>query len=180
MDNRRDPTGPSSRSKEQVIGELFALHDLASHLIQGWFPLDPATIDDLIQETLLRFWTHRETITHPRAWFFKILHDLAVDATRIKARERSTFDGEAPSREALVRRSRVDLERLLSDLPDQERHAIEHLYLQSESVAVTADGMGTTRAYVWKLASRARKHLKEIMTAGSGTALPKRLRSRDK
>ncbi len=72
-----------------VVQSLFGEHaaDLLGYA-RRISPEDPGQAEDLVQETFLRAWRHRERLAvhaNARAWLFQVTRNLAVDRHRRRA-----------------------------------------------------------------------------------------------
>ena len=83
------PAAVSGENTDAVFRYLYAEHgpallQLASTLTGG----DRGRAEDLVQETMLRAWTHRNNLDMqnrpPRAWLITVARRLAVDAHRAR------------------------------------------------------------------------------------------------
>ena len=83
------PVAVSAADADAAFGRLYAEHGpallrLATALTGG----DRGRAEDLVQETMLRAWTHRANLNiqhrSPRAWLITVAQRLAVDAHRAR------------------------------------------------------------------------------------------------
>jgi RNA polymerase sigma-70 factor (ECF subfamily) len=120
-----------------------ALLRLATTLADG----DHGHAEDLVQETMLRAWTHRHhcDIQHrpPRPWLTTIARRLAIDAHRARrARPRET---ELNDHMALASCQRADasidelgVRAAIATLPASQRQVLAEIYYRDRSVTETA------------------------------------------
>ncbi|MCL9797988.1 sigma-70 family RNA polymerase sigma factor, partial [Frankia sp. AgKG'84/4] len=94
-----------------VVQTLFGEHaaDLLGYA-RRISPEDPGQAEDLVQETFLRAWRHRERLAvhaNARAWLFQVARNLAVDRHRRRAARPAAAAQHSPS---ALRRARGDRE----------------------------------------------------------------------
>jgi RNA polymerase sigma-70 factor (ECF subfamily) len=133
---------------------------------------DTDRADDLVQETLLRAWTHdTPTSTRPRgirSWLMTIARNTAIDMSRARwARPDET----GPA--ALGRASVASAEDRILDtavvsqavalLSPEHRDVIFQVYYLGATVAETGDALGIPPGTVKSRAHYARRHLREIL-----------------
>ncbi len=132
---------------------------------------DPASADDLVQDTLLRGWRSRarfEAGTNLGAWLFTIMRNAFYSRHRKNARELPDSDGALAERLAAVPEQSghldlKDLQKALTSLPEVMREAlilvtIENLSYE-EAAGVMRCQIGTVKSRVW----RAREQLALIL-----------------
>ncbi len=134
---------------------------------------DPAWADDLVQDTAERAlarWSAFRPDSNLRAWLLTILRHLYIDQLRMR-REIAVDDEAAPWRE-LEARGEVDglvlrdVQRALYHLPVEQREVlllvgVEELTYQEASIA-----LGVPVGTVMSRLSRAREHMRVLMTEG--------------
>ncbi|CDN92397.1 ECF family RNA polymerase sigma factor [Agrobacterium tumefaciens] len=108
-------------------------------------------LEDLVQETLLSLHAKRETYDRARpftAWFFSIARYKLIDHYRGRGARRlaeveldETLEAES-SVDAVT--ARMDVERLLDDLPERQRDLIRRVKLEGQSIAEAAEKSGQT------------------------------------
>jgi RNA polymerase sigma-70 factor (ECF subfamily) len=142
----RRTTSPSD--SDALFRDLYAEHGpallrLTTALTGG----DRGRAEDLVQETMLRAWPHRDNsdFQHrsPRAWLMTTARRLAIDAYRARrARPQETeltkdfeFAGGQPA-DASV--DEVDVRAALVALPRSQRQVLAEVYCRDQSVAETA------------------------------------------
>jgi len=71
---------------DAAIRELYSRHAKALHGYVQRFCPDPASADDIVQETLIRAWRHLPQLTADdrpvRPWLFRVARNLLTDADR--------------------------------------------------------------------------------------------------
>lgn len=146
LDNQ--PVAGSAADAVAVFSGLYAEHGpallrLATAVTDG----DHGRAEDLVQETMLRAWTHRAhlDIQHrsPRAWLFTVLQRLAIDAHR--ARHARPAEVELDGHLDLAGGQRADasideagVRAAIAALPGPQREVLAEVYYRDRSVAETA------------------------------------------
>ena len=142
------PVAVSAADADAAFGGLYAEHcpallQLATALTGG----DRGRAEDLVQETMLRAWTHRANldIQHrsPRAWLITVAQRLAVDAHR--ARRARPAEVELDEHLALADGQRADasideagVRAAIAALPAPKRQVLAEVYYRDRSVAEAA------------------------------------------
>jgi RNA polymerase sigma-70 factor (ECF subfamily) len=129
--------------------------------------------DDLVQDTLIKAWTHRdkfETGTNLRAWLFTILRNTYYTAAVRRRREVRDETGTyaaalstAPTQDwSLAMRS---LQSALAQLPDEHREALILVGAAGLSYEEAADVCGCALGTIKSRVNRGRARLLKIMEA---------------
>lgn len=144
-----------------------------------------ADVDDVVQETFLlalRALREFRRDAHLATW----LHRIAVNRSLMRLRTRKRrpevslesapalldellWKGHSPESAAINAESSTKLHQAIGRLPDQQRTALEHVYLEEASVADAAAAIGVSRNAVKLRAHRGRRALK-VMLAEVGPA----------
>ena len=158
--------GPSWR--DSVVALIPALRAFAWSLSHN-----SAEADDLVQEALIKAWSHRDrfqTGTNLRAWLFTILRNTYYTAVVRRRREIGDEDGKyaaslstGPTQEwSLAVRS---IQSALAELPDEHREALILVgaagLTYEEAAEVCGCALGTIKSRV----NRARARLLKVLDA---------------
>jgi RNA polymerase sigma-70 factor (ECF subfamily) len=137
---------------EQALRKLFdehagALLGYAIRLTNG----DRGRAEDVVQETLLRAWRHRDALDESRGpvrpWLFTVAHHAAVDAHRARA-ARPTEVGDAvlaavPSADEIDHTlDRLVISEAMASLSTEHRAVLVETYYRGRSVAEAAEVLG--------------------------------------
>ena len=120
-----------------------ALLRLSTMLTDG----DRHRAEDIVQETMLRAWTHRAKLDiqdrSPWAWLITVATHLAIDAHR--ARQSRPAEAELDDHLALAggqqpdaRLDEVSVRTAIAHLPGPQRQVLTEIYYRGRSVAETA------------------------------------------
>jgi len=132
-----------------------------------------ADAEDVVQDTLLKVWTHRGRWQHGRAkfstWLYRVITNRCIDLRR----QPRTDDVDAipepadarPDATSAMQRNEVTgmLEKAMQQLPEQQRIAVILSYHEDMSNSEIADVMNTTVSAVESLLKRGRQHLKTML-----------------
>lgn len=129
--------------------------------------------DDLVQDTLERActkWTLWTAGSNLRAWLFTIMHNIYVSDVRRVIRHQAATDPEGLEGEASALAapashadSRMDLQRCLLLLPEDQRTVLLLVALEDMSYAEVAKITGSPLGTVMSRLSRARTRLQNLM-----------------
>jgi RNA polymerase sigma factor (sigma-70 family) len=141
-----------------------------------------AEADDLVQDCLLRVidrWHQRRADGNARTWVFTILHNLAINYLRQKARRgahmnlddvaEASFTTPAGQEVGLTHR---DLQRSLAALPEEQRSVLLLVTVEDLSYAETAKVLDIPVGTVMSRLSRARSGLMKMMEGENIISLP--------
>lgn len=130
--------------------------------------------DDLVQDTLERAcdkWRLWTAGTDLRAWLFTLMHNLFANQARRAAPQRTPVDidelaDQLPAPDAPPER-RIDLQRCLLQLPDEQRAVLLLVALEDLSYDEVARILGVPAGTVMSRLSRARSRLRQLMEGAS-------------
>jgi RNA polymerase sigma-70 factor (ECF subfamily) len=172
-DGRRSDYDTATASwRDDVVALIPALRAFAWSLSHN-----SADADDLVQDTLIKAWTHRakfEPGTNLRAWLFTILRNTYYTAVVRRRREVSDENGKhaatlsaAPTQDWSV--AMRSLQAALHRLPDEHREALILVgavgLTYEEAAEICGCALGTIKSRV----NRARARLLKIMDAEDAT-----------
>lgn len=125
-----------------------------------------ATAEDILQETLLRAWRHRDALDgNVRSWLLTVTRNLAIDRARaaaIRPVEVAAVAHRPPVQpdhaEPLVRS--LDLVRAVRKLPDKHREVLVQLYYRDRTPEEAARELGIPTGTVKSRAHHALRALR--------------------
>ncbi len=127
--------------------------------------------EDIVQETFLRLWTHRNSFDASKGsmstWLHRIAHNLVVDTARKKKPELADTLDEMPtpgpdrSLESLSLQSKIAA--ALSSLPERQRSAVVLNHYQGLANKDIAEILGVSVSALESLLARGRRTLKEVL-----------------
>lgn len=131
----------------------------------------PDQADDLVQETLVRAWTHQDLFTEGSnlmAWLFTILRNVYFSQFRKKKREVADIDGVYSSTLAVApgqtsHMEMLDLRVALARLPDNQREAVLLVGAAGHSYEEVAEICGCAIGTIKSRVNRARKALTAML-----------------
>ena len=133
---------------------------------------NPADVDDLLQEILLKTYQHLNTVQKPEkllSWLFQIARNTLIDYYRKSRVETSRQDivkgtmltDEEPEQYEQIRQELTNCIRpFLNQLPEKYREAIEIVDLQGSSQKELAKKLGLSHSAVKSRVQRGRSMLK--------------------
>ncbi|MGJ5083222.1 RNA polymerase sigma factor [Bradyrhizobium sp. HKCCYLS3013] len=132
-----------------------------------------ADAEDVVQDTMLKVWTHRGRWQHGRAkfstWLYRVVSNRCIDIRRKPRTENvdvvpEVADGK-PDAVSVIERAELSdlLEGAMQRLPEQQRIAVILSYHENMSNGEIAEVMDTTVAAVESLLKRGRQHLRDML-----------------
>jgi len=132
-----------------------------------------ADAEDVVQDTMLKVWTHRGRWQHGRAkfstWLYRVVSNRCIDLRRKPRNENVDAVPEVadtqPDASSVIERNEVSslLEVAMQRLPEQQRVAVILSYHENMSNTEIAEVMDTTVAAVESLLKRGRQQLREML-----------------
>jgi RNA polymerase sigma-70 factor, ECF subfamily len=132
-----------------------------------------ADAEDVVQDTMLKVWTHRGQWQHGRAkfstWLYRVISNRCIDLRRKPRTENVDAVPEVadkqPDASSVIERNEVTdlLEAAMLRLPEQQRIAVILSYHESLSNGDIAEVMDTTVSAVESLLKRGRQQLRELL-----------------
>ena len=132
-----------------------------------------ADAEDVVQDTMLKIWSHRGRWQHGRAkfstWLYRVISNRCIDLRRKPRTENvetvpEVADGQ-PGAVELIERNELNgmLEIAMQRLPEQQRIAVIFSYHENMSNGEIAEVMDTTVAAVESLLKRGRQQLRQLL-----------------
>lgn len=139
---------------------------------------DAWAADDLVQDTLERAcvkWRLWLAGSDLRAWLFTVMHNVHANQIRHAARrpQALALEPDAPAPEGLAEATpglRLDLQRCLLQLPEEQRAVLLLVSLEDLSYAQVARILDVPEGTVMSRLSRARSRLRELMDGSTRPA----------
>ena len=132
-----------------------------------------ADAEDVVQDTMLKVWTHRGQWQHGRAkfstWLYRVVTNRCIDLYRQPRTDNVDAVPEPvdtqPDVVSTMHRDEVTqmLESAMQRLPEQQRVAVILSYQENMSNGEIAEVMDTTVAAVESLLKRGRQQLRELL-----------------
>lgn len=132
-----------------------------------------ADAEDVVQDTMLKIWSHRGRWQHGRAkfstWLYRVISNRCIDLRRKPRTENvetvpEVADGQPGAVELIERNELNDmLELAMQRLPEQQRIAVILSYHENMSNGEIAQVMDTTVAAVESLLKRGRQQLRQLL-----------------
>ncbi|MFN5666567.1 RNA polymerase sigma factor [Bradyrhizobium sp.] len=132
-----------------------------------------ADAEDVVQDTMLKVWTHRGRWQHGRAkfstWLYRVVSNRCIDLRRKPRTENVDVVPEVADTQldasTVIERNEIGnlLEVAMQRLPEQQRVAVILSYHENMSNGEIAEVMDTTVAAVESLLKRGRQQLREML-----------------
>ena len=132
-----------------------------------------ADAEDVVQDTMLKIWSHRGRWQHGRAkfstWLYRVISNRCIDLRRKPRNENvdtvpEVADGQ-PGAVEIIERNELNgmLELAMQRLPEQQRIAVIFSYHENMSNGEIAEVMDTTVSAVESLLKRGRQQLRDLL-----------------
>ena len=167
-------TAESAKFKDELAGFVPNLRAFARSLTRN-----PDQADDLVQETLVKAWHHRDMFqpgTNLKAWLFAILRNAHISDIRKRKREVEDVDGEMARAIGVTggQEEHIDLQDFsaaLANLPVDQREALLLIgaegFSYEEAALMCGCAVGTIKSRV----NRARVRLAALLAVESSEHL---------
>lgn len=160
-----------SNGNQAAFRELVERHADRAYALAFRILREAADAEDVVQDTLLKIWSHRGSWNAGRArfstWLYRVVTNRCLDMLRRPRNEEMEAAPEiadtTPSAAATLERQEVSdlLSREIQRLPDQQRIALILSYYDDLPNAQIAEIMDTTVQAVESLLKRGRQHLRQ-------------------
>lgn len=163
-------TGPP---REEAFRELVRRH---ARGLRGFVaPIAGDRADDLVQETFLRVYQHRDRYRAGpasfRSWAYRIARNLALNSKRKEGRVRPLEDagaepaarGRGPAESFERALERAEVRDAVATLPERDREVVSLRFQRGLSYAEIAKVTGATPAAVKQRAWRALRRLRDVL-----------------
>lgn len=158
-------------------GDSSALDDLVREYgdplvrFANTFLQDLALSEDVMEDTFASLIVRRKPFREEakfKTYLFRIARNRCIDLLRSQKRvvyfdEVRSTQTENPEQKAMEGMENEDLYRSLFSLPDEQRKAVELVYLEEFSISETAKILNKSRKQIYNLLARAKGKLKEIL-----------------
>lgn len=161
-------TGDETAFRLLVIRHIDRAYAIALRIVGS-----AADAEDVVQDTMLKVWTHRGRWQHGRAkfstWLYRVVSNRCIDLRRKPRTENVDVVPEVadskPDASSLIERNEMNdlLEAAMQRLPEQQRIAVIFSYHENMSNGEIAEVMDTTVAAVESLLKRGRQQLRELL-----------------
>jgi len=175
--------------RDAFVSELYREHGVAlKFYVMRLNAGDEHSAEDITQETMLRAWSHADSLRGSRSsmrpWLFTVARRLVIDAKRqrdVRPHEvrypsaadadRSLEEGFGATEEGFeAAQTRDEVIRALRSLPPAQREVIVYTYYLGKSVAEVAQELGIPSGTVKSRAHNALRALRVRLAAESLTA----------
>ncbi|MDQ2789614.1 MAG: sigma-70 family RNA polymerase sigma factor [Actinomycetota bacterium] len=168
--------GREGGADEALIRAVYAQHGQAVLAYATKLTGDRALAEDVLQETLIRAWRHRELLVNGkgsvRGWLLTVAGRIVVDRARaIAARPREVAESPAHTPREADHADRVSdslvVFEALQKLSEEHRGVIVALYFRGCSVREAATALGVPEGTVKSRACYALRALRPLLSGGS-------------
>jgi RNA polymerase sigma-70 factor (ECF subfamily) len=173
FDEDRDLLDRLATGDEAAFRLLVARHIDRAYAIALRILSNAADAEDVVQDTMLKVWTHRGRWQHGRAkfstWLYRVVSNRCIDLRRKPRTENVDVVPEVadskPDASSVIERAEMTdlLEAAMQRLPEHQRLAVILSYHESMSNGEIAEVMDTTIAAVESLLKRGRQQLRELL-----------------
>jgi RNA polymerase sigma-70 factor (ECF subfamily) len=173
IDEDKDLLDRLADDDESAFRSLVERHIDRAYAIALRIAGNAADAEDVVQDTMLKVWTHRGRWQHGRAkfstWLYRVVSNRCIDLRRKPRNENVDAVPEVaddrPDASSVIERNEVNdlLGAAMQRLPEQQRVAVILSYHEDMSNGEIAEVMDTTVAAVESLLKRGRQQLRELL-----------------
>jgi RNA polymerase sigma-70 factor, ECF subfamily len=173
FDEDKDLLDRLALSDESAFRALVVRHIDRAYAIALRIVGNAADAEDVVQDTMLKVWTHRGQWQHGRAkfstWLYRVVSNRCIDLHRKPRTENvdavpEVADKQPDASSVIERNEMTDLlEAAMQRLPEQQRIAVIFSYHENMSNGDIAEVMDTTVSAVESLLKRGRAQLRELL-----------------
>jgi RNA polymerase sigma-70 factor, ECF subfamily len=173
LDEDKDLLDRLASGDEVAFRALVVRHIDRAYAIALRIVGNAADAEDVVQDTMLKVWTHRGQWQHGRAkfstWLYRVVSNRCIDLRRKPRTENVDAVPEVadkqPDASSVIERNEVTdlLQAAMQRLPEQQRIAVILSYHESMSNGEIAEVMETTVSAVESLLKRGRQQLRELL-----------------
>ena len=173
VDEDKDLLDRLADDDESAFRSLVERHIDRAYAIALRIAGNAADAEDVVQDTMLKVWSHRGRWQHGRAkfstWLYRVISNRCIDLRRKPRSEDVDAVPEMadpqPDASAMIERNEVRdlLEGAMQRLPEQQRLAVILSYHENMSNGEIAEVMDSTVAAVESLLKRGRQQLRELL-----------------
>ena len=173
VDEDKDLLDRLADDDESAFRSLVERHIDRAYAIALRIAGNAADAEDVVQDTMLKVWTHRGRWQHGRAkfstWLYRVVSNRCIDLRRKPRNENVDAVPEVaddrPDASSVIERNEVNdlLGAAMQRLPEQQRIAVIFSYHENMSNGEIAQVMDTTVAAVESLLKRGRQQLRQLL-----------------
>lgn len=137
---------------------------------------NPQEAEDVVQETLIKVWEQREELGSVRnleAWCMQLTKNRSIDKRRLRFNQNEGLEGayglsstaHTPDRQAELSDDCLQVQKLMQELPDKQRMAMQLRDMDEFSYQEIADTLEMPLAQVKSNIFRARKRIRNKLTS---------------
>ena len=153
---------------------LVARHHKRFYIMSYRWVMHQQDAEDIVQDAFLKLWNGKARWKANKkarftTWFYRILYNQAMDMLRARKRSRSDILDDIPSLDKNAEEQEIfgqqqrELRKVISELPDNQRIAVNLFYFEDLSQKHIANMMGISLKALESQLSRARVTLRERM-----------------
>jgi RNA polymerase sigma-70 factor (ECF subfamily) len=171
-----------ARGEQRALEELYDRHGRAAYSLALRVTQQPAAAEEIVQDVFLLVWKSARQYDPGRGtllpWLLTVTRNRALDHLRLKREKQRRREDEwqetalpmpafSGEQEIDSRRRGERVRRLMTELPEQNRRAIELAFFEglthSEIAAALQEPLGTVKSWIRSGLLRLREGLKEAM-----------------